>query len=773
MSGYRDLRYPYGSGPPRASTSSVYETGFDTRFGPSSRSPLDYPTSRGRPYYNPPASRSTLDPSSASSASHGYYAPRPRRNSSTEPSSRAPLGPLSPEPYNRPVVRPQDLPRNPPPKIYTPKDESAGVIYPASSRRNHERHNSSTTEDFSRLSLAERDRMERQRSVHRNSYIGASRGYNTAQLPRHPTEDEYSYTGPREQFDRDYPARQARPRPEGYQRTERPVSMIDYGDIKPVNSSRREPPPSSVKHFERLDRGENRRGGSDTERDLDRVNRSHSTRHPVSVHQHERDDGYSSQRDDHHDRWPRQHERPVYEDDRYLSDRDRHHRLPQHERRSSKSRHERSENKEHSGVKTGIAAGLGAVAGLALKESRDDRKDKDKDVDYDKEARRPEKDRRRRERELQAEVEERERRDKPRDPRTEPDTKRGAEQPKEKSDSDSGHEKHRRRHRHKERAGQDGGSDTGSDHRTSTGLAGNDDALDDGKEHRRRHRHRHHRHKDRDPETNDEPQPRDEVAFVDSPVDIRNDESRPRKSVTVVEPPKEEFPETKPKGILKQPRPAFPEDPNPTREGVAPLKDAGKKGIPPGARWTKINRLLVNPAALEAAQERFEERDDYVIVLRVLTREEVQKLADKTKEIRGTLSIGLFRIFTDSTPEERDRAERERALREPDQQNHRKRAHGDDDRSYSDSDSSSLDSYLSDEDVERAARERPSGRRRESEHRERPLPLEPPPEHQPNLFAQFSSAAGQSAPQPVPVVAPPAQTPYQQAPAQHQAQPQP
>jgi hypothetical protein len=94
--------------------------------------------------------------------------------------------------------------------------------------------------------------------------------------------------------------------------------------------------------------------------------------------------------------------------------------------------------------------------------------------------------------------------------------------------------------------------------------------------------------------------------------------------------------ELKPKGILKKPRAVpFPEDPNPEREGVAPLKDATKDGVPPHARWTKISRALVNPEALEKYHERFEERDEYVIVLRVVTREEIMKFAEKTREIRG------------------------------------------------------------------------------------------------------------------------------------------
>lgn len=46
-------------------------------------------------------------------------------------------------------------------------------------------------------------------------------------------------------------------------------------------------------------------------------------------------------------------------------------------------------------------------------------------------------------------------------------------------------------------------------------------------------------------------------------------ERKPR--VRIVEPPSET--EVKPKGILKKPKSSFPEDPNPVREGVAPLKD--------------------------------------------------------------------------------------------------------------------------------------------------------------------------------------------------------
>jgi hypothetical protein len=104
---------------------------------------------------------------------------------------------------------------------------------------------------------------------------------------------------------------------------------------------------------------------------------------------------------------------------------------------------------------------------------------------------------------------------------------------------------------------------------------------------------------------------------------------------------------------LKPPRAVpFPEDPYPTREGV---KEAGKKGIPPGASWTKISRQLVNPAALEASHERFEEFDEYVVVLRVLTREEIEEFAALTAEIRGKWNIDPKIANTDNDAEARER----------------------------------------------------------------------------------------------------------------------
>ncbi|KAL8924004.1 MAG: hypothetical protein Q9208_004288 [Pyrenodesmia sp. 3 TL-2023] len=142
-------------------------------------------------------------------------------------------------------------------------------------------------------------------------------------------------------------------------------------------------------------------------------------------------------------------------------------------------------------------------------------------------------------------------------------------------------------------------------------------------------RPRHHRHHARS-------KSRDSFSDSDSSISSASSTRRPR-NVRVVTPTSERAPSQPPapKSILRPPREKFPEDPAPVREGVAPLKDAGKKGIPPNARWTKIDRKLVNPEALEAGNERYEERVDYVIVLRVLTKEEIEQYAAKTQELRN------------------------------------------------------------------------------------------------------------------------------------------
>jgi hypothetical protein len=164
---------------------------------------------------------------------------------------------------------------------------------------------------------------------------------------------------------------------------------------------------------------------------------------------------------------------------------------------------------------------------------------------------------------------------------------------------------------------------------------------------------------------------------------------QPSKNVTIVTPPKEPLPAVK--GILRRPTEKFPEEPEPIREGVAPHKDALKgKDIPIGARWTRIDRRLVNPQALEEAKERFEERMDCVIVLRVLTKQEIQKLADRTKKIRerrGTLLDTLHsqipitnaQIEDEYDDRNRDRGDKDKDDRDDrDRDDRDKRSHRDD-----------------------------------------------------------------------------------------------
>lgn len=110
---------------------------------------------------------------------------------------------------------------------------------------------------------------------------------------------------------------------------------------------------------------------------------------------------------------------------------------------------------------------------------------------------------------------------------------------------------------------------------------------------------------------------------------------REEKQVRVVSPPRDKEEKKPIKGILKQPKSQFPEEPNPIREGVAPHKDdKTKSDVPQGARWTKISRKMVNPEALTIGKERFEVRDDFVIVLRVLSKEEIQAYAAATATLR-------------------------------------------------------------------------------------------------------------------------------------------
>ena len=568
----------------------------------------------------------------------------------------------------RPVISNniRDRPRSPPPRSQRPYDDSERYITPATSspRQHHQRNHSATPADLDRLAVSDRDRRERQ---YRGSGAPGPRAYPAGGALVRYNDNDVSYTGPREQFDRDYPSQPLAPvRRESLPRRERPNSALDFADWKPPPSTRRDagPPPSAARQFERLEKSDPSRaairssggGGSDNERDSDLPRRRNTTRAPVSLHQ-DRDIGPPPRRDnfdDRRDSRPRRDRRE--DDDTYASDRDhRDHQLASnhHERRHRKHRENSPEVADV--VEKVAAVGLGGaavgLAGVLSKKSRNN--DNDEEEEHQKERRR----RRHRDNELDdgivAANESRPLRphETPQDPQDDRDINgsRHGKAPRDRADSDSQNDEdpHRRRrhrrHRNKDDIRPEGDSGSGSDARNSfdrpreeVGRDGPGRGLEaDGPDRRTR---------DRDRDRRDDRDYRDhsiaeQTGYSGPPGE--DEEGRPRR-VQLVEPIKEKEPEVKPRGILKPARQVpFPEDPNPTREGVAPLKEAGKKGIPPGARWTKINRMLVNPAALEALHERFEERDEYVIVLRVLTREEIEKFAELTAEIRGTHS-GIY-----------------------------------------------------------------------------------------------------------------------------------
>ncbi|KAL7621333.1 hypothetical protein AAE478_008654 [Parahypoxylon ruwenzoriense] len=188
------------------------------------------------------------------------------------------------------------------------------------------------------------------------------------------------------------------------------------------------------------------------------------------------------------------------------------------------------------------------------------------------------------------------------------------------------------------------------------------------------------------------------------------------KQVRVVSPPREKA-ELKPiKGILKPPSAKFPEEQNPIREGVAPHKDdKSKKDVPPGARWTKISRKLVNPSALEIGKERFEVRDDFVIVLRVLSKEEIQAYATATAQIRAEARRREFEKELRGEQPDRDRSDEER--RPP-----RRRRERDDDYEYRRDDERERDR---DRDRERHRRHRRGSDSEDPEVRRRAIDYDP------------------------------------------------
>lgn len=351
----------------------------------------------------------------------------------------------------------------------------------------------------------------------------------------------------------------------------------------------------------------------------------------------------------------REPKRPVDDDaDRYEKKYTRDH---SRTRKEDDSRSERKSSKEDSfrdKVATGLslaagAIGLGGAAGAALgHKDKDDKEDKGSPRRrVDEEARREEEDERpkpsRREQEDRA-------RDDPKKDREVDDTedkernRRDAEaklsgEPTSKDDDSSSDESKPRRRRRP--------SNTFKPNDTA-GLMALKEQLKAKEESEKGNTKAS---KDPSPDRRSQPSPsqadrRDDPARS-SKEDVRGRDaaspSADEKQVRVVSPPRDKDEKKPIKGILKQPKPQFPEEPNPVREGVAPHKDDKTKGnVPPGARWTKINRKLVNPEALTIGKERFEVRDDFVIVLRVLSKEEIEAYTAATAQLRSGLLLFLF-----------------------------------------------------------------------------------------------------------------------------------
>ncbi|KAJ5280104.1 hypothetical protein N7478_005476 [Penicillium angulare] len=429
--------------------------------------------------------------------------------------------------------------------------------------------------------------------------------------------DAYSYTTPREQFDRDYPVRPRR----HVARTslDRPVSMTVMED-HPQWLSRKDrshgPPPTS-RGFDKLDqegRPRSTRGNDDYHHRETSRSRGGNDRSLV-VMPHDSDDGYESYGDHRRHRRHREH-RSHHESDR-------------------RHREDRSPRPHDNGANDRALVGLGTAAlGNGYSDisdydrrqaSRQHRRSRDPERDYDA---------------------------------TQSTSRELIERPLPSSDTNKQiylepvdpRMRHRSRSRRHSRRRRDNESD---------GLTDDDDLRRYQREPSASPRHRHSSEdtsEDNHPASRHRP-PR-QRSTVRSPSRSRspsNDSKDGGKKVVAVDPPAQKEPELVPKGILKKPRPAFPEEPNPVREGVAPLKDAEKNGIPPGARWTKIDRRLVNPGALRLAGERFEEREEYVIVLKVLSKEEIQQLAVATQAIRDARQ----KESTRDRRERRDKSQRD------------------------------------------------------------------------------------------------------------------
>jgi hypothetical protein len=668
--------------PMRVSTGMIYQPSLDVpqqisgrtsadavHRGGASRAPeaqlISSTTYRGDPHHG-----------GAPISKHEYKVPIRQRRNTLDPDSarlepsRGPLSvvvPTSPN-HTRPIVSSSDRPRSPIGRTYR---DGGGYLVPAASPRHHRRIFSADGENAPALLPQDRERRPRTDRQYRDAGADRQRTYPMSQQvairPKdYDYEENYSYTTPREEFDRDSAAKSAarlRPRRESYDRRERPTSIVGLEGYVPPRSTRDPGPPVASRGLDRMKYDRPARADDDMDlgrrysvrdppaREKDELydppKRRMSQRAPVSLHQdRDREEGYTSYREDYDDKRDRQR-RPRYDDDpKDFGKYDRE--PPRREHSPPRREHRHRRDEEVSGPGLGTAAGLAgaglAAAGIASARSKHRDRDSDEEEVIRRERKDKDRERDRRARDIDPRDDDRADDRKPRDRRLdilsedEPKSRERRDRTGKDHDSSDGSDRDRHKHR-RHRRDRDDEKDKEDDDSSSTSSGSRQiDPLTrdpEGEERNRRHEEKRRRRRDREERDRHGFIADNETPIVQEPP--RDKESlepqRPRQVELVPPAPKE--PEAPVRGILKQPKEKFPEDPNAIREGVAPLKDAGKKGVPPGARWTKIDRRLVNPAALEDAHERFEERADYVIVLRVLTKEEIQGFAVKTQEIRG------------------------------------------------------------------------------------------------------------------------------------------
>ncbi|EQL33017.1 hypothetical protein BDFG_04913 [Blastomyces dermatitidis ATCC 26199] len=532
------------------------------------------------------------------------YAVRPRSNtSSVADSSRNPLGVTKP-PSNL-LFAGYDGSRPPRPSSYYAANDAGRYLVPASSLPSRHRRIFSSDDREGRLTLD--DNKEATARMENARYLVAGRSPRRAYPVPTPINkpqsidigDSYSYTNPAEQFYRDFEATQDYRRDNFERRKARPLSLTGlerYLPHIPIDSRDSGPPPST-RGFDKISRGEiprspsqNRVGGAASHSfDIPR----RRTKVPVSLHQ---DRDKISKDHEYDDSRELQSYEGRYDDSPSITE-DFHHRNHREDMRYRQVPRIDTEIKGTEDIPG--SSGL-ATASLTGGYSKDLRKGYDDDLGTRADGRKA--------RDLTCGGRSSHKHDQP--------TKIQSEDETDTDEQLSDKDQRRRRYAATEHSRKDHSEGPTAARRT---YRLNDSEYDN-----------------LDPRRLEEPSHRpserllSDGFIVSTPVDISDERQRKPYHVELTR-PKE--PEQLPKGILKPPKDKFPEDRTTVREGVAPLKDATKKGIPKGARWTKVDRKLVTPAALEG--ERFEERPDYIIVLRVLTLEEIEEFAAKSAEIRA------------------------------------------------------------------------------------------------------------------------------------------